>query len=226
MWRLDTADGSWAVKVPFHRSSEEEVSSATAFQGGGPRRGRTDTAGAANHGRIRDRHSGRPAGQGVPVGSAFPRPVSRPGDGGRSRGRHPPGRGQRPRPAGLWSHEPVGAGRWDELVGAGVQDGATQCAPDLSPRPVGRQRPAQATAECASSTVRTAVRPTPAKSPHSCSSSSPVRIPPRPHSLAPTKPSAPPWLLGADILDAAWTGEMLDEPDTRELNRNAIDARH
>jgi hypothetical protein len=23
VWRLDTADGSWAVKAPFHRSSEE-----------------------------------------------------------------------------------------------------------------------------------------------------------------------------------------------------------
>jgi Ser/Thr protein kinase RdoA (MazF antagonist) len=32
VWRLDTADGSWAVKVPFHRSSEDEVRSATAFQ--------------------------------------------------------------------------------------------------------------------------------------------------------------------------------------------------
>jgi hypothetical protein len=25
VWRLDTEDGSWAVKVPFHRSSEDEV---------------------------------------------------------------------------------------------------------------------------------------------------------------------------------------------------------
>jgi Ser/Thr protein kinase RdoA (MazF antagonist) len=32
VWRLDTADGSWAVKVPFHRSSEDEVRLATAFQ--------------------------------------------------------------------------------------------------------------------------------------------------------------------------------------------------
>src|SRR6516165_7788466 len=32
VWRLDTADGSWAVKVPFHRSSEDEVRMATAFQ--------------------------------------------------------------------------------------------------------------------------------------------------------------------------------------------------
>jgi hypothetical protein len=32
VWRLDTADGSWAVKVPFHWSSEDEVRLATAFQ--------------------------------------------------------------------------------------------------------------------------------------------------------------------------------------------------
>ena len=32
VWRLDTADGSWAVKVPFHRSDEDEVRLAAAFQ--------------------------------------------------------------------------------------------------------------------------------------------------------------------------------------------------
>ena len=32
MWRLDTADGRWAVKASFHRSSEDEVRLATAFQ--------------------------------------------------------------------------------------------------------------------------------------------------------------------------------------------------
>jgi aminoglycoside phosphotransferase (APT) family kinase protein len=32
VWRLDTAAGSWAVKVPFHRSSEEGVRTAAAFQ--------------------------------------------------------------------------------------------------------------------------------------------------------------------------------------------------
>jgi len=32
VWRLDTADGSWAVKVPFHRTSDDEVRVATEFQ--------------------------------------------------------------------------------------------------------------------------------------------------------------------------------------------------
>ena len=31
VWRLDTAEGSWAVKVPFRPESEEEVRAATAF---------------------------------------------------------------------------------------------------------------------------------------------------------------------------------------------------
>jgi Ser/Thr protein kinase RdoA (MazF antagonist) len=32
VWRLDTADGSWAVKVPLHVTSENEVRVATEFQ--------------------------------------------------------------------------------------------------------------------------------------------------------------------------------------------------
>jgi Ser/Thr protein kinase RdoA (MazF antagonist) len=32
VWRLETAAGNWAVKVPFHPSSEAEVRVATAFQ--------------------------------------------------------------------------------------------------------------------------------------------------------------------------------------------------
>src|SRR5262245_25932642 len=32
VWRLDTAGGSWAVKVPFRRTSEEQVRVATEFQ--------------------------------------------------------------------------------------------------------------------------------------------------------------------------------------------------
>jgi Ser/Thr protein kinase RdoA (MazF antagonist) len=31
VWRLDTAAGRWAVKVPFHRSDEDEVRAATSF---------------------------------------------------------------------------------------------------------------------------------------------------------------------------------------------------
>jgi hypothetical protein len=32
VWRLETTDGNWAVKVPFHQSGEDEVRLATRFQ--------------------------------------------------------------------------------------------------------------------------------------------------------------------------------------------------
>jgi Ser/Thr protein kinase RdoA (MazF antagonist) len=32
VWRLDTSDGSWAVKVPFHPSGEDDVQVSTRFQ--------------------------------------------------------------------------------------------------------------------------------------------------------------------------------------------------
>jgi hypothetical protein len=32
VWRLDTAEGSWAVKVPFQSRSEDEVRPAAVFQ--------------------------------------------------------------------------------------------------------------------------------------------------------------------------------------------------
>ena len=32
VWRLETAEGSWAVKVPFHQAAEDEVRLSTVFQ--------------------------------------------------------------------------------------------------------------------------------------------------------------------------------------------------
>jgi Ser/Thr protein kinase RdoA (MazF antagonist) len=32
VWRLDTVDGSWAVKLPFDRSAEDEAAAAASFQ--------------------------------------------------------------------------------------------------------------------------------------------------------------------------------------------------
>ena len=91
VWRLDTADGSWAVKVPFHQSGEGEVRSATEFQEAAhaalaisARR-----CGAPRGTRARD-----PAGRQVRV---YERVDLRPPDakldparGRRDRGRHPP----------------------------------------------------------------------------------------------------------------------------------------
>lgn len=32
VWRLETADGSWAVEVPFRQSDEDQVHVSTVFQ--------------------------------------------------------------------------------------------------------------------------------------------------------------------------------------------------
>jgi len=125
VWRLDTADGSWAVKVPLHRSSEEEVRLATAFQEAACAAGvpaplvRRTTEGwvfAAIAGRqvrvyewvdLRAPDSGLdPARVGAVVAAIH--------------------RVSGPDPSTLdpWYHEPVGADRWDhlveQLVGAGA----------------------------------------------------------------------------------------------------------
>src|SRR5215475_9876388 len=39
VWRLDTADGSWAVKMPFHLSGEDEAGGGDGVPGGGICRG-------------------------------------------------------------------------------------------------------------------------------------------------------------------------------------------
>jgi hypothetical protein len=51
VWRLDTAEGRWAVKVPFRRPDDEELRAATAFP--------------AHHRGMRLRGAGGQAGQGV-----------------------------------------------------------------------------------------------------------------------------------------------------------------
>ncbi len=118
MWRLETSDGLWAVKVPFHESDEEKVRSATAFQEAAyaagvptPRvRRTTDGCVFADSGgrRVRvyewvdllgpDIHLD-PARVGSVVAAIHQVSHTDPGA---------------PDP---WYHEPVGADRWDELVG-------------------------------------------------------------------------------------------------------------
>jgi Ser/Thr protein kinase RdoA (MazF antagonist) len=117
VWRLDTADGRWAVKVPFHRSNEDEVHVATAFQ---------ETAYAAGvptpqvrrtiEGRVFATLDGRqvrvyewvdlrapdtrldPARVGAVVAAIHRASAAGPGQ---------------PDP---WYYEPIGADRWDQLV--------------------------------------------------------------------------------------------------------------
>lgn len=117
VWRLDTADGSWAVKVPFGQSGEDEARRATAFQEAARAAGvptpqvRRTTAGSV-WAVIEDQQvrvyewvdlqapDARldPALVGGVV-AAIHR-VSAPD----------------PSPPDPWYHDPVGAGRWDQLV--------------------------------------------------------------------------------------------------------------
>jgi Ser/Thr protein kinase RdoA (MazF antagonist) len=117
VWRLDTADGSWAVKVPFGPSGEDEARRATAFQEAARAAGvptpqvRRTTAGSvwatiegkqvrvyewvdlqAADARLDPALVGAVVAAIHRVSAADPSP---------------------PDP---WYHEPVGAGRWDQLV--------------------------------------------------------------------------------------------------------------
>ncbi len=125
MWRLDTADGSWAVKVPFHPSGEDEVRLATSFQEAARSAGvptpqvRRTTEGrvfAAVDGSqvrvyewvdLRAPDSGiDPAVVGTVVAAMHQVTVTDLGV------------------LDPWNHEPVGADRWDQLVEQLLQAGA------------------------------------------------------------------------------------------------------
>ena len=127
VWRLDTAEGSWAVKVPFRPCGEDEVSAAAAFQEAAcaagvpaPRVRRT------TGGRVLATLAGRqvrvyewvdlrapdarldPDRVGAVVAAIHRVPSAEPSPG----------------PLDPWYQEPVGAGRWDHLVRQLVKAGA------------------------------------------------------------------------------------------------------
>jgi aminoglycoside phosphotransferase (APT) family kinase protein len=125
VWRLDTADGSWAVKVPFGQCGEDEVRVAAAFQeaayaAGVPTpRVRRTTEGcvfAALEGKqvrvyewvdLRAPDSGLDPARVGAVVAAIHRVSA-----------------TDLRPLDPWYHEPVGADRWDHLVGQLSEAGA------------------------------------------------------------------------------------------------------
>ncbi len=204
VWRLDTADGSWAVKVPFHQSGEDEVRRAAAFQEAACAAGvpapqvRRTTEGdvfAALEGRqvrvyewvdLRAPDAMLDPGQVGAVVAAIHR-VSATGHGAP---------GAEHSPADWWYREPVGAERWDSLIGQLRQAGAPfacgwpVCATNLSrwsPGSSHRRFSGPVIATCgpttscpprtagyASSTGRIAARLTQARSSGACCSSSPA----------------------------------------------------
>ncbi len=125
VWRLDTADGSWAVKVPFRSFSEDEVRLATAFHEAAYAAGvptpqvRRTTEGcvfAATDGRqvrvyewidLKAPDSRLdPARVGVVVAAIHRMSATDLS------------------PLDPWYHEPLGADRWDHLVGQLLEAGA------------------------------------------------------------------------------------------------------
>jgi Ser/Thr protein kinase RdoA (MazF antagonist) len=125
VWRLETADGSWAVKVPFDRSNEDDVRLATAFQEAAYAAGvPTPQVRRTTEGSVFATVEGRqvrvyewvdvkapdprldPALVGSIVASIHRVPFTEPGQ------------------WEAWYHEPVGAERWDRLVQQLVEAGA------------------------------------------------------------------------------------------------------
>ena len=117
VWRLETADGRWAVKVPFRQFGEDDVRLATAFQEAAHSAGvPTPKVRRTTEGRVFATMEGRqvrvyewvdlqapdsdldPALVGAVVAAIHQ--VSAPDLG----------------PLDPWHHEPVGADRWDQLV--------------------------------------------------------------------------------------------------------------
>jgi Ser/Thr protein kinase RdoA (MazF antagonist) len=125
VWRLDTADGSWAVKVPFARSSEDEAGAATSFQEAAYSAGvPTPQVRRTTEGHVFATIAGRqirvyewvdlmapdstldPARVGAVVAAIHHIPATEIS------------------PLDPWYYEPVGAGRWDDLCGQLLRAGA------------------------------------------------------------------------------------------------------
>jgi Ser/Thr protein kinase RdoA (MazF antagonist) len=125
VWRLETADGSWAVKVPFQASTEDSVRVATGFQEAAHSAGvPTPAVRRTLQGNVFATVGGRqvrvyewvdllapdtgldPAVVGAVVAAMHGTGFSEPG------------------PVDAWYREPVGADGWDALIERLVQAGA------------------------------------------------------------------------------------------------------
>ncbi len=114
VWRLDTSDGSWAVKMPLNPSDEDEAAAATVFQEAAFAAGvPTPRVRRTTEGRVFATVAGRQVrvyewvDLGIPDTGLDPALV-----GAVVAAIHRVGAAD-PGPLDPWYHEPVGAGRWD-----------------------------------------------------------------------------------------------------------------
>jgi Ser/Thr protein kinase RdoA (MazF antagonist) len=118
VWRLDTADSSWAVKVPFHRSSEDEVRLATAFQEAACAAGvPTPQVRRTTEGRVFATLEGWQVRLYEWVDLRAPDAMLDPDRVGAVVAAIHRASATDPRPLDPWYHEPIGAERWDHLIG-------------------------------------------------------------------------------------------------------------
>jgi Phosphotransferase enzyme family len=117
VWRLDTAEGSWAVKVPFDPCDEDEVRLAAAFQevacaAGVP----APQVRRTTEGCVLATLEGRQARVYEWVELQAPDPRLDPARVGAVVAAIHRVSAPDPSPLDPWYHEPVGAGCWDQLV--------------------------------------------------------------------------------------------------------------
>jgi aminoglycoside phosphotransferase (APT) family kinase protein len=125
VWRLDTADASWAVKVPFEPGTEDDVALSTqfheaAYAAGVPTPGiRRTTTGAVFAG-----VDGRRVRLYEWVDLLAPDPMLDPELVGAAVAAVHQVEFRHDGPVDPWHHEPVGAARWDEVVALLRREGA------------------------------------------------------------------------------------------------------
>jgi Ser/Thr protein kinase RdoA (MazF antagonist) len=125
VWRLDTAAGSWAVKVPFHWSSEDEVRLATAFHEAAYAAGvPTPQVRRTTQGCVFAAIDGRQVRVYQWADLNAPDPQLDPAQVGAVVAAIHRLSATDVSPLDPWYHEPVGADRWDHLVGELLAAGA------------------------------------------------------------------------------------------------------
>jgi Ser/Thr protein kinase RdoA (MazF antagonist) len=125
VWRLDTADGSWAVKVPFWPSGEDEVRSTAAFLEAACAAGvPAPEVRRTTDGCVLATIDGRQVRVYEWVDLLAPDPGLDPARVGAVVAAMHRVSAVDLRPPDPWYHEPVGADRWDQLVGQLAEAGA------------------------------------------------------------------------------------------------------